>query len=145
MTILGIGRATAFALAKHGVNGLALSDLNTEGLENTRQGIQKQHPNVKVACYALDVSDEESVVHVMSRVFRDFGRLLYAINNAGIQGGIKSTVLLETKLFQKALDVNLVGLWTSQREQLKHMLIQEPVDDGLHILVAVMQVKEELT
>jgi NAD(P)-dependent dehydrogenase (short-subunit alcohol dehydrogenase family) len=131
LTSLGIGRATAFALAKHGASGLALSDLNVEALENTRQSIQKQNPTVKVVCYTLDVSDEESVVQVMSRVFKEFGRLTYAINNAGIQGGIKPTALLETKVFQKALDVNLKGLWMSQREQLKHMLAQEPADDGL--------------
>ncbi|KAF2806808.1 oxidoreductase UcpA [Mytilinidion resinicola] len=128
----GIGRATAFALARHGANGLALSDLNGQTLENTGQEIQKEHPNVKVVCYILDVSNEESVVHVMSRVFKDFGRLTYAINNAGIQGGIKPTVLVEANIFQKALDVNLVGLWISQREQLKHMLTQELVDEGDH-------------
>lgn len=136
MTYQGIGRATAFALAKHGADGLALSDLNSEALEKTRVELERQHPNVKSVCYTLDVSDEASVVHVMGSVFKDFGRIMYAVNNAGIQGGVRPTALLETKIFQKALDVNLVGLWICQREQLKHMLTQAPVDEGLQILIA---------
>jgi NAD(P)-dependent dehydrogenase (short-subunit alcohol dehydrogenase family) len=125
----GIGRATAFAFAEHGIESLAISDRNEGALEEVRQELEKKHPGVNVTCYTVDVSNEASIVETLGRVFKSLGHVNYSINNAGVGGLHKGSIDLETKEFLQVLDVNLTGLWISEREQLKYMLKQEPREE----------------
>lgn len=131
MPCIGIGCATAFAFAQYGIKSLALSDQNEKALHEVRQELEVKHPHVNVTCYKIDLSNEASVVETLSRVFNDLGRVNYAVNNAGIAGPSKGSVDVLTNEFLHVLDVNLTGLWISEREELKYMLKQEPVEEKL--------------
>src|SRR5215510_1288446 len=75
----GIGRALAQELAAHGAQ-LALADVNTSGLEETRRLLG----SAKVKTYTVDVSDAAAVEAFAHNVEKDFGRASVLINNAGV-------------------------------------------------------------
>lgn len=75
----GIGRALAVDLAKRGAQ-LALADLNTAGLEETR----KLLGDAVVRTYTVDVSKAAAVEDFAQRVQQDFGRTSLLVNNAGV-------------------------------------------------------------
>src|ERR1051326_8808512 len=75
----GIGRALAHDLARRGAQ-LALADLNSSGLEETR----KLLGSAVARSYLVDVSKAAAVEDFASQVERDFGRVSLLINNAGV-------------------------------------------------------------
>ncbi|HEY1939508.1 MAG TPA: SDR family NAD(P)-dependent oxidoreductase [Candidatus Angelobacter sp.] len=75
----GIGRALAVDLAKLGAE-LALADLNSDGLEETRALLG----NAKARTYTVDVSKAAAVEDFAHRVQQDFGRTQLLVNNAGV-------------------------------------------------------------
>ncbi|HSK44698.1 MAG TPA: SDR family NAD(P)-dependent oxidoreductase [Candidatus Binatia bacterium] len=75
----GIGRALAVDLAKLGAE-LALADVNSAGLEETRAMLG----SAKARTYVVDVSKAAAVEDLAQAVRRDFGRASLLINNAGV-------------------------------------------------------------
>jgi NAD(P)-dependent dehydrogenase (short-subunit alcohol dehydrogenase family) len=75
----GIGRALALNLAKRGAQ-LALADMNTAALEETRQLLGSAASRT----YTVDVSRSAAVEDFARQVQRDFGRASLLINNAGV-------------------------------------------------------------
>jgi len=75
----GIGRALAHELALHGAK-LALADVNSAGLEETRKSLE----TAQAQTYVVDVSDPAAVESFARNVERDFGRVSLLINNAGV-------------------------------------------------------------
>lgn len=124
----GIGRSTAFAFARVGVKGLVVADINTKALNATVEDIKANVPGVAVVSLHLDIRDEASCTECMIAAFKAFGRIDYAVNNVGIGGSHIPTVQQTTSEFMQVLKINLVGLWTCQREQVRHMLEQIPLD-----------------
>lgn len=75
----GIGRALAQELALHGAK-LALADVNSTALEETRKTLDK----AQAKSYVVDVSDPAAVESFARNVEKDFGRVSLLINNAGV-------------------------------------------------------------
>jgi short-subunit dehydrogenase len=75
----GIGRALAVDLARGGAQ-LALADVNSSGLEETR----KLLGDAVARTYAVDVSQASAVEDLANRVQQDFGRAQLLVNNAGV-------------------------------------------------------------
>jgi short-subunit dehydrogenase len=75
----GIGRALAVDLAKGGAQ-LALADVNSSGLEETR----KLLGDAVARTYTVDVSQASAVEDLANRVQQDFGRAQLLVNNAGV-------------------------------------------------------------
>lgn len=75
----GIGRATAIALAKEGVN-LGLLGLNMPNLEKAAAELVE----VKVSIATGDVSNLESVINAVERIKADHVPIDILINNAGV-------------------------------------------------------------
>lgn len=89
----GIGRALAVRIAKEGVAGLALADLNTEGLAETANLITGR---TKVTTHNVDVADREAMQRFADDVVREHGRVTHVINNAGVAlGGTVNDVSLD--------------------------------------------------
>lgn len=119
------------SFAQYGAKGLALSDINETALVDTQKQIQSKYPQVDIKCYKIDIGDEKSIVDVITKVVEDYRRLDYAINVAGIAGGRAPSTEISTEQFQNILNINLTGLWISMREQVRHMLKQETIPEGL--------------
>lgn len=75
----GIGRALAQDLAKRGAK-LALSDVNSAGLEETRQMLG----TAEARTYTVDVGKAAAVEQFARQVQQDFGRASLLVNNAGV-------------------------------------------------------------
>jgi NADP-dependent 3-hydroxy acid dehydrogenase YdfG len=114
-------------LAKNGVRNLALTDLSREKLLATAEEIKAQYPHVEIEAMQLDVCDEKAVDNTMLQAVKRFVRIDVGINFAGVAGAGKATAECEETDWMKVNDVNLNGVWRSQRAQLRAMLQQEYV------------------
>ncbi|KAM0274950.1 hypothetical protein ACHAQH_007718 [Verticillium albo-atrum] len=121
----GIGQYTALAFAKHGINRLALADINGTLLAKTTAALKAQHPSIEVLSLDLNVQKPEEVDRGIAETVKRFGRLDIAVNNAGIGGSGRATHEIDESEFARVLDVDLHGVWRCQRAELKAMLEQE--------------------
>ena len=78
----GIGRALAVRLAKEGIAGIAISDVNEEGLKETATIIGGL--DVPVSTHVCDVSDRDAVRQFTEDVLAKHGRVTHLVNNAGV-------------------------------------------------------------
>jgi NAD(P)-dependent dehydrogenase (short-subunit alcohol dehydrogenase family) len=85
---------------------------------------------VSVQAFELDVTNEKAVDDSIARTVKEFGRLDYAVNNAGIGGVIKTSDHVPKDDFEKVLSVNTTAVWLCQRAQVRQMLKQEKLTDS---------------
>ena len=123
----GIGRATSFALVSHGVRRLGILDIDIVNAEKTSLELKSKYPGVDVVLVHADMANENSIVTGIAKIVQSFGRIDYAVNNAGIGGKLGPTTEISGSDFGSTINVNLIGLWVCQREEIKHMLKQEPL------------------
>lgn len=81
----GIGRALAIRLAQEPIAGIAISDVNREGLAETERSINKS--NLRVTTHIVDVADEEQMRRFVEAVVERHERVTHVINNAGVALG----------------------------------------------------------
>jgi NAD(P)-dependent dehydrogenase (short-subunit alcohol dehydrogenase family) len=130
----GIGRACAQTFARDGAAGVALLDIDADGLSETKRLIDlKHHTSIsgkpcRVITFALNVTDEVNVCETVDLIVKDFGRIDYCVNAAGVaykhQGG---AAFAETKEWQRVIDINLNGTFYMLKAVAKIMLDQEPI------------------
>jgi len=120
----GIGRATAIALAKEGVN-IGMIGLNMTNLEKVSAEL-KQY-DVIVSAATADVTDLESVTHALERIKSDLGPIDILINNAGVAkfGGFLD---LTPEEWEKIIQVNLMGVYNVTRVILPGMIERKSGD-----------------
>ncbi|RDW77753.1 hypothetical protein BP6252_05806 [Coleophoma cylindrospora] len=121
----GIGQATAFSFAKHGIRAMYLTDVNLKTLASTSSALKAKYPELQIAQSQLDVCDEDAVEASVAEAVKKFSRLDVAVNVAGIGGDGKRTDETGTENWMKVVDVNLHGVWRTQRAQLRAMMKQE--------------------
>lgn len=78
----GIGRALAIRLAKEGVAGMAICDVDESGLAETAE-LAASH-GVSVSTHGIDVSDLDQMKRFADEVIEKHGRVTHLINNAGV-------------------------------------------------------------
>ena len=88
----GLGRATAFALAREGCK-IVVWDINAEALDKTCADVRAAHAGAEVFPYAVNLADRAAVYALAERVKSERGPVWGIINNAGI---ISGTPLLST-------------------------------------------------
>ncbi|PWY88784.1 NAD(P)-binding protein [Aspergillus sclerotioniger CBS 115572] len=125
----GIGKATAYSLARHGVRQLAIADINFPAAQETAHDLQTQFSDVQALPLNLDVTDPASIQNAITETVAQFGRIDYAVNSAGIVGSTAYSSEHDIASWQKTLDVNLNGVWMTSREEITVMLTQEKLDE----------------
>lgn len=129
LTRPGIGRATALAFIEAGCTRLALTDLNSEGLTSTKQKIFELNPQAIILASAGDTTNVNFVEPFVETIVREFGRLDYAVNCAGILGNWAiSTELDMEKDHDRVMNVNYRGTFLCSRAELRAMLKNKPLD-----------------
>ena len=100
----GLGRESALALAKEGVN-IILCARGAEDLENTKNEIRKL--NINVSAYQTDISNIKELNNLIDKINKDVGNIDILVNNVG--GSLGTSDLLNSKIedFQKVMDANL--------------------------------------
>ena len=117
----GIGRASALAFAREGAK-VVVADVDVEGGEETVRLIEAAG---EAALFVrTDVSQAAEVAALVERAVVTYGRLDYALNNAGIQGDIKQTAECSQENWDRIIATNLTGVWLCMKHEIPHMLKQ---------------------
>lgn len=77
----------------------------------------------------VDSSDPKAVDDLFQEIKTVFGRIDYAVNNAGIMGPFGTTTDINLEDFDKLNNVNYRGLWICERKELEMMKDQEYLSD----------------
>lgn len=118
----GIGRALAIRLAKDGIAGIAISDVNEKGLEETAAMVRDT--GVPVSTHVADVSDSDAVKKFAEDVLARHGRVTHLVNNAGV-GLIGMFEQLTIKDFEWLMGINFWGVVYCTKTFLPTLLEQE--------------------
>ena len=118
---LGIGRATALALAEQGAS-VALASRNGEALSTLAEELK--HQGRQALVIPTDVTQREEVEALVREVVAQWGRVDILISNAGeyIRAPITD---LDPATIQRSLDVNFFGGVYCVKAVLPHMLKQK--------------------
>lgn len=114
----GIGKATAIALAKEGVN-VALLARTEEDLKVVASEIESY--GVKVAYATADVSSMEQVEIAVKSVTDKLGSFDILINNAGV-GKFGGFLELSPEEWKSMIDINLMGVYYVTRAVLPQLI-----------------------
>ncbi len=103
----GIGRALAVRFSRENIAGIAISDVNEEGLNETAKLIN--NPNIKLTTHIVDVASEDEMRKFAEDVAAQHSRITHIINNAGVAlGGSVEEVSLED--IHWLIDINFWGV-----------------------------------
>jgi NAD(P)-dependent dehydrogenase (short-subunit alcohol dehydrogenase family) len=127
----GIGAATAARLADLGVGGLVLTDRDEASLTAVARRLER--PGLNILTRAADVTDEAGWSMLEDEVRQTFGRLDYAVANAGIAHG-EPLAEHGFEAWRRVLSVNLDGAFLTLRSALR--LIRDGGRGGAIVVVA---------
>ena len=133
----GIGRATAVALARLGADvvvtgtGRDPSTLPPDEKAVGWQDVESTARQVRALGrralpLVLDVTKPEQVEEMVARAVQELGRIDILINNAAYPRGADRvpTVDLESDIFQKVMDVKVLGTYLCTRAVARHLIKQ---------------------
>jgi NAD(P)-dependent dehydrogenase (short-subunit alcohol dehydrogenase family) len=115
----GIGKATAVTFAKQGAK-VVIADW-IEDKDTLREIKDQGGTAVFVKC---DVSKNNEVAELIAQTIKTYGRLDYAVNNAGIEGANAVTHECTEENWDKTLGINLKGVWLCMKYEIPLMLKQ---------------------
>lgn len=113
----GIGKATAIAFVEKGAKVAIVDWIENQETLNLIRGCGGD--GIFIKC---DVSDDRQVQKMISEVIRTYGRLDYAVNNAGIEGEQGKTAECSLENWNRTLNINLKGIWLCMKHEIPEML-----------------------
>jgi NAD(P)-dependent dehydrogenase (short-subunit alcohol dehydrogenase family) len=115
----GIGAATAELLASRGAR-VVLVGRRTEKLEETARRIRSAQGTAAIS--SGDASKPDDMRAAVALAVSEFGRLDYAVNNAGIAGTRLPVAEVSVEDWNHVIDVNLSGTFYGMKYQIPAML-----------------------
>lgn len=115
----GIGRACAEGFASEGAS-VVVSDIDVEGGNETVRIVQEAGGQAYFV--KTDVSDPDQNQTLVKETVERFGRLDFAVNNAGIGGAPKPVADLSIEDWKLVIDINLNGVFYGLKYQIPAML-----------------------
>ncbi|MFJ7665219.1 3-ketoacyl-ACP reductase [Lysinibacillus sp. NPDC097162] len=120
----GIGRATAIAFAKEGIN-VGLVGRTLENLQQVEKQLKAY--DVKVAIATADVANLQSITTAVESIRAELGPIDILVNNAGISKFGKFLELTPED-WTNIVDVNVKGVYYTTRAVLPEMIERESGD-----------------
>lgn len=117
----GLGKEAAKQFAHQGAK-LALCDINIAALNDLSTELSEQ--GIEVFSQPCDVSNEQEVQFFIDNTVAHFGRLDIAINNAGIDPKHSPLADMDTRDFERVMDINVKGVYLCMKYQIPHMIKQ---------------------
>lgn len=114
----GIGRATAIAFAQKGAH-VVITDVSDKNGQAVVQEIQDR--NGHALFIHLDVTKPEEVEQAVQAAVKEYGRLDYGVNNAGIGGGSAPVGDHKVEDWNAVIAVNLTGVFLCMKYELQQM------------------------
>lgn len=115
----GIGRATAELFAEKGAR-VAVAARRQDELDSLVADIEARGGNA--IAIKTDVSVSADVERMVTHTIDAFGRLDYAVNNAGIEGRWAGITDLDEDEWDRVLGINLKGTFLCMKHQARAML-----------------------
>jgi short-subunit dehydrogenase len=103
----GIGRALAVRFAEEKIAGIAICDVNEQGLNETAQSLETH--DVPVSKHIVDTSKLEQIERLKSEVLEKHGRVTHLINNAGV-GLFGTFEQISLENFEWLMSINFWGV-----------------------------------
>ncbi len=116
---VGIGGAIVEKFADRGAN-VVIADIKAEQGERLIDTLKKKGSEAEFIW--TDVSDRSEVENLMEKTVERFGRLDYAVNNAGIEGDQADTAACTEANWDRVLEINLKGVWLCMKYEIRKML-----------------------
>lgn len=114
----GIGECTARLFSRHGAK-VVVADINEELGQKLCQDLDPS----PVSFALCDVTKEKDIENAVDTTVSKYGKLDIMINNAGIAGEGKSTILEDEKSdFEKVIGTNLVGAFLGTKHAARVMI-----------------------
>lgn len=113
----GIGLATVRSFAGRGAN-VVIADIDAAAGEEAVSSL----PEGQALFVHADVSREDDVKAMVRKTVEQFGRLDYAVNNAGVGGAAATTADYTLDDWRRVIDINLTGVWLCMKYELAAML-----------------------
>ncbi|KAL1859046.1 hypothetical protein Daus18300_009684 [Diaporthe australafricana] len=126
----GIGKETAFTFAEAGVQGVVFADINDEAAKEAAEESKSYAKNAEYRAISvkLDIAEKDSVQNLVDTAVKEFGRIDYAVNSAGIDlenfGSFTQNVNLD--VFDKTTDTIIKGAVLFVGATMRAMAQQEP-------------------
>jgi NAD(P)-dependent dehydrogenase (short-subunit alcohol dehydrogenase family) len=117
----GIGRAAALQFADAGAQ-VVVADIAVEGGEETVRLLEEAGGTGHFM--KVDVTQSAEVEELVNQTVERYGRLDYAVNNAGIEGEVALTPEYSEEMWNRVLAINLTGVWLGMKYQIPQMLKQ---------------------
>jgi len=117
----GIGKATALAAGREGAK-LVLADVSVENGEETARAIKGE--GGQAAFVRCDVTQQSEIETMVKRAVELYGQLDGAFNNAGIEGTLVAAADYPQDVFERVIQINLLGVWKCLRAEIPVMLKQ---------------------
>jgi NAD(P)-dependent dehydrogenase (short-subunit alcohol dehydrogenase family) len=115
----GIGRATAHAFAAKGAGVVVAARRETE-LVSLVAAIEAA--GGQATAVQTDVSDAHDVERMVAHAVDVYGRLDFAVNNAGIEGKLASITALAEEEWDRVIGINLKGTFLCLQHEVRAML-----------------------
>ncbi|MFD7933266.1 SDR family oxidoreductase [Streptomyces sp. NPDC059755] len=115
----GIGKATAIGLGRVGADVVVNYVAGREAAEEVVREIEGF--GVRAYAHEADVSQEDQVVDMVSKMVEEFGTIDVMVANAGLQRDAALTDMTIDQ-WRKVLDVNLTGQFLCAREAAKEFM-----------------------
>jgi NAD(P)-dependent dehydrogenase (short-subunit alcohol dehydrogenase family) len=115
----GIGWSTAKAFAAKG-SKVVLAARRQEELESLASEIKND--GGEASFVQTDVSSSDDVQQMVDHTIQTYGRLDFAVNNAGIEGMFVPIIEFPDEQWEKVLDINLKGTFLCMKYQARAML-----------------------
>src|ERR1019366_2503800 len=115
----GIGRATAEAFGARGAK-VVLAARREPELATLTSEIESR--GGRASFVVTDVAIAKDVERMVAHAIETFGRLDYAVNNAGIEGQLSGIMDLPEEEWDRVLDINLKGNFLCMKYEARAML-----------------------
>lgn len=114
----GIGEAIAVKLAAEGAD-VALCGRSVDRLQGTAEKVRAL--GVKAECYAIEVSNGDSVAEGFKAIEKDLGKIDILVNNAGItKDGL--LMRMSEQDWDDVMDINLKGAFLCTKAAMRGMM-----------------------
>jgi NAD(P)-dependent dehydrogenase (short-subunit alcohol dehydrogenase family) len=115
----GIGRATAKAFAARGAK-VVIAARRADELATLAKAIEAA--GGMVSAKVTDISRSTDVEAMVAHALDTYGRLDFAVNNAGFEGDLASITELEEEVWDRSIDTNVKGTYFCLKHEARAML-----------------------
>lgn len=120
----GLGKATALAFAKEGIN-VAITGRSEKNLQETVAELKALGVNATYASF--DVGNHAEVKTGIEAIIKEFGSIDILVNNAGI-AAFGKFLEMDAKDWQSIMQTNVMGMYYVTREVLPHLISNKQGD-----------------